>query len=194
MTEWLTLLTFVIILWLIFEDPPNYFPQQWHCFTLLPAMHEGSDVSTSHHPLFSVSFLSLFSLFGGRGLCLEAYRILIPLPGIKAVPLPMEVWSPNHWTTREFLANIYFLCFLLFVLLQPSSVQFSCSVVFDSLRPHGLQHARPPCPSPAPRACSNSCPSSRWCHPTISSSVVPSPLAFNLSQHQGLFQWVNSLH
>ena len=43
----------------------------------------------------------------------------------------------------------------------------------DSLRPHGLQHARPPCPSPIPRACSNSCPLSQWCHPTISSSVIP---------------------
>ena len=51
--------------------------------------------------------------------------------------------------------------------------QFSCSVVSNSLRPHGLQHTRPPCPSPTPRACSNSCPSSRWWHPTISSSVVP---------------------
>ena len=50
---------------------------------------------------------------------------------------------------------------------------FSRSVVSDSLRPHGLQHARPPCPSPSPGACSNSCPSRRWCHPTISSSVVP---------------------
>ena len=54
-----------------------------------------------------------------------------------------------------------------------SSVQFSCSVVSDSLQPHGLQHARFPCPSPSPRAYSNSCPSSQWCHPTISSSVVP---------------------
>ena len=53
------------------------------------------------------------------------------------------------------------------------SVQFSHSVVSDSLRPHGLQYARLPCPSPTPRACSNSCPSSQWCHPTISSSVVP---------------------
>ena len=43
----------------------------------------------------------------------------------------------------------------------------------DFLRPHGLQHTRPPCPSPTPRAYSNSCPSSQWCHPTISSSVVP---------------------
>ena len=54
-----------------------------------------------------------------------------------------------------------------------SSVQFSCSVVSDSLQPHGLQHARFPCPSPTPGVCSNSCPSSWWCHPTIPSSVVP---------------------
>ena len=53
------------------------------------------------------------------------------------------------------------------------SVQFSCSVVSDSLRPHGRQHARPPCPSPTPGVYSNSCPPSRWCHPTISSSVIP---------------------
>ena len=54
-----------------------------------------------------------------------------------------------------------------------SSVQFSHSVVSDFLWPHGLQHARLPCPSPTPRAWSNSCPSSQWCHPTISSSVIP---------------------
>ena len=54
-----------------------------------------------------------------------------------------------------------------------SSVQFSCSVMSDSLRPHGLQHARPPCPSPTPQVYSNSYLSSWWCHPTISSSVVP---------------------
>ena len=52
-------------------------------------------------------------------------------------------------------------------------IQFSRSVVSNSLRPHELQHARPPCPSPTPRVYSNSRPSSRWCHPAISSSVVP---------------------
>ena len=52
-------------------------------------------------------------------------------------------------------------------------VQFSCSVVSDSLRPHESQHARPPCPSPSPGVHTNSCPSSRWCHSAISSSVVP---------------------
>ena len=54
-----------------------------------------------------------------------------------------------------------------------SSVQFSCSVVSDSLQPHELQHARPSCPSPTSRVYPNSCPLSWWCHPTISSSVVP---------------------
>ena len=54
-----------------------------------------------------------------------------------------------------------------------TSVQFCRSVMSDSFRPHGLQHARPPCPPPTPRACSYSCPLSWWCHPTISSSVIP---------------------
>jgi len=53
------------------------------------------------------------------------------------------------------------------------SVQFSCSVVSDSLRPHELQHTRPPCPSPTPGVHSDSRPLSQWCHPAISSSVVP---------------------
>ena len=55
-----------------------------------------------------------------------------------------------------------------------SSVPFILSVASDSLWPHGLQHARLSCPSPIPGACSNSCPSSWWCHPTVSSSVIPS--------------------
>ena len=58
-------------------------------------------------------------------------------------------------------------------LREGDSVQFSRSVMSDSLWPHGLQHTRPPCPSPTPRICSNSCPLSWWCHPNISSSVIP---------------------
>ena len=57
-----------------------------------------------------------------------------------------------------------------------------------------MEHARLNCPSPTPRLCSNSCPSSQWCHPTTSFSVVSFPPAFNLSQHQGLFQWISSSH
>ena len=68
-------------------------------------------------------------------------------------------------------------------------VQFSHSVV-----PCGLQRARLPSPSPNFRACSNSCSTRRWCHSTVSSLSPPSLSAFNLSQHQGLFKWISSLH
>ena len=62
----------------------------------------------------------------------------------------------------------------------------------NSLRPHELQQTRLHCPSLSPKVCPNSCPLSRWCYTTISTSAIPSPFAFNLSQHQGLFQWVCS--
>ena len=63
--------------------------------------------------------------------------------------------------------------FQFLAIMNRDSVQFSLSVVSDSLRPHGLQHARPPCQSPTPGVHSDSRPSSPWCHPAISSSVVP---------------------
>ena len=72
------------------------------------------------------------------------------------------------------------------------SVQFSRSVMSNSLRPHELQHTRPPCWSPTPGAHPNSCPLSQWCHPTISSPVIP--FSCPQSQHQGLFKWVSSSH
>ena len=75
-----------------------------------------------------------------------------------------------------------------------SSVQFSCSVVSDSLRPHESQHTRPPCPSPTPGVHSNSCPWSRWCIQPSHPLSFPTPSAPNPSQHQSLFQWVNSSH
>ena len=71
-----------------------------------------------------------------------------------------------HWSSRKRKYT--------YILLALFWGGLCCSVVTaDSLWLHGLQHARPPCPSPTPRACSKSCPVSRWCHPTISSSVVP---------------------
>ena len=71
---------------------------------------------------------------------------------------------------------------------------FSRPVIFDSLWPHGLQHAKLACLSLSPGVCSKSCTLSWWCHPTISSSISPSPPSLSLSQHQGLFQWVGSSH
>ena len=73
-------------------------------------------------------------------------------------------------------------------MINLTSVQFSCSVMSDSLRPHGLQQSRPPCPSPTPRAYPNSCPLSRWCHPTISSSIVPFSSCLQSFPASGPFQ------
>ena len=69
-----------------------------------------------------------------------------------------------------------------------TTVQFSCSVVSNSLQPQGLQHARLPWLLPTPRAFSNSCPSSRWCHPTISSSVAPFSSCLQSFPTSGSFQ------
>ena len=87
-----------------------------------------------------------------------------------------EAWqSTVHGITKSQTQLSETLSLSLFILALDShpSVQFSLSVVSDSLWPHESQHARPPCSSQTPGVCSNSCPSSRWCHPTISSSVVP---------------------
>ena len=105
--------------------------------------------------------------------------------------LPNDVlwdWRPFHFTTplpvplySDFLFELLIASFSLTLqmnLIQTparwfGSVQFSRSVVPESLQPHRLQHTRPPCPSPNPKACSNSCPLSWQWHPTISSSVIP---------------------
>ena len=78
-------------------------------------------------------------------------------------------WAQLIWDINLYKNNFGFIRIKYVI----SSVQFSCSVMSDSLRPHELQHVRPPCPSPTPEVHSNSRPSSRWCHPAISSSVVP---------------------
>ena len=70
--------------------------------------------------------------------------------------------------------------------------QFSRSVVSDSLGSHGLQHTRLPCPSPTPRACSNSCSSSQWCHPTVSFSVIPFSSCLQSFPGSGSFQMSQS--
>jgi len=98
----------------------------------------------------------------------------------------MTCWRLRWWTIQ---------CSLIKVCTLFSPVRFNCSVMSDSLQPHGLQHACLPCLSPTPGACSNSRPSSWWCHPTIFSFVVPfSNCLHNLSQHQGLFQSFSSSH
>ena len=71
-----------------------------------------------------------------------------------------------------------------------NQTHFSHSVLSNSLWPHGLKHIRRPCPSPTPRACTNSCPSSPWCHPTISSSVVPFSSCLQSFRASGCFPMI----
>ena len=110
-------------------------------------------------------------------------------------------WEKKPWEVLKYILKFkelptLFLWSVPISLLIPkiSSVQFSWSVVSDSLQPHGLQHARLPYPSPTPGAFSNSSPLSRWCNPNISCCITPSPPTFILSQYQGLFHWVSSSH
>ena len=94
--------------------------------------------------------------------------------------------------TKQFLLETYLVSHLSSLSLLPpqkiSSVQFSRSVLSNSLRPHGLQHTRPPCPSPTPRVYSNSCPLSQWCHPTISPSVISFSSCLQSFPASGFFQ------
>ena len=95
-----------------------------------------------------------------------------------AIYTDTEYWSLKQlyrWHIHGVSLNIHTLkkVFIPLLFIQFSSVQFSSSVVSDSLQPHKLQHARPPCPSPTPRVYPNSCPLSRWCHITISSLGHP---------------------
>ena len=89
----------------------------------------------------------------------ESFLILLLNPSSCVWGTMRPNWN-RVWSRERFISSI-------------PSVQFSCSVVSASLWPHESQHSRPPCPSPTPRVYSNSCPLSWWCHPAISSSVVP---------------------
>ena len=112
----------------------------------------------------------------------------------------MRLFSPlykwRNWSPRQRINRSKISIAIQDKILKPnlSSVQFSHSVVSNSLRPHELQNARLPCPSPTPGVHPKPCPSSRWCHQPSHSLSSPSPPAPNPSQQQGLFQWVSSSH
>ena len=94
------------------------------------------------------------------------------IPYSSMIQRRLELWP---WWHKAKCQESWWEIRLWHILVCISSVQFSCSVISDSLLSHGLQHARLPCPSPSPGDCSNSCPSSQWCHPTISPSVISFP-------------------
>ena len=93
----------------------------------------------------------------------------------------------EQMTDSQYFFNTLLLQFFFYTGHVLYSVQFSCSVVSDSSRPHGLQHGRPPCPAPTSGAYSISCPLRWWCHPAISSSVVPFSSCFQSFPTSGSF-------
>ena len=115
-------------------------------------------------------------------------------------PLSIGFSRQEYWSGLRFPSPQYILCkkyfdvkyVILYLIIFITSVTQLCL----TLQPHGLQQTRLPCPSPTPKACSNSCPLSQWCHPTLSLSVISSSvIPFSCLQsfhHQGLFQWVSS--
>ena len=151
----------------------------------------------------SLSFTSSWSLLNSTPLSQWCYPTnsssVIPFSLLPSVFPSIRVFSnesalrirwPNYWSfsfsispSDEYSGLISF-----------QSVQFSHSVMSDSLWPHELQHTRAPCPSLTPGVYPNLCPLSQWCHPAISSSVVPFSSCPQSLQHQSLFQWVSSSH
>jgi len=142
---------------------------------MLGSLAEGMSVLMLYSRIFFIYFIhnSLYLLIPNS-------LIILPPP-----PFPFgnqQVYSLCLWV---------YLCLINKFICVLFSVQFNRSVVSDSLWPHGLQYTRLPCPSPTPGACSNSCPSSRWCRPTILSSIIPFPSCCQSFPASGFFfQWV----
>ena len=111
-----------------------------------------------------------------HGILQERILECVAIPFFRVSSWPRDQTQISHildifftiWATREAQQKT-----ILYSKWSYGSVQFCHSVVSNSLQPHGLQHTRPPCPSPTPRVYSNLCLLSQWCHPTISSSVIP---------------------
>ena len=111
--------------------------------------------------------------------CFQKHIIIYTVQfSVKEANSAMGISHNVHWSIASSVFHNFTYSWVLTVLL------FSCSVMSNSLQPHGLQHTRLPCPSPSPRACSNSCPLNQWCHPPSHPLSSPSPTTFNLSQHR----------
>ena len=128
-----------------------------------------------------------FKIVFGKATFDGMLRVLYDLANGRDIAIINMLWIMGHepkcvimWHKHELCIilmieweNLFQIPLQIYLLNSWLSVQFSHSVVSYSLQPHESQHARPPCPSPTPRVYSNSCPLSWWCHPTVSSSVVP---------------------
>ena len=160
--------TFTIIL--DFNLPMN---NLWNIFSL-PFFHL---LSSKDHfpPYFRAPFTWITKVIALPPACQLQTPCSLAIISSRPAPQPSYYNSPNRPLPSTHCEPYHFSSYRSSTLISSflSSVQFSHSVMSNSLWPHGLQHTRPPCPSPTPRVYSNLCPLSWWCHPTISSSVVP---------------------
>ena len=141
------------------------------------------------HPVSCIEHrLALRFLHDGIHISMPFSQIIPPSPS----PSEYKIRSIHLCLFCCLTYRVILTIFLNFIYMH--SVQFIRSVVSDSLQPHESQHARPPCPSPTPGVHSDSCPSSQWCHPAISSCVVPFSSCPQSLPASKLFQWVNSSH
>ena len=124
----------------------------------------------SHVQLFAMLWTVACQAPLSRGFSRQEYWSALPCPPPEDLPNPGT--EPVFLVSPELTGEFFTTSATWKALITPS-IQFSRSVVSDTLQPHESQHARTPCPSPTPGVYSNSCPSSQWCHPAISSSVVP---------------------
>ena len=141
-----------------------------HSLSLRIFIMKGSEILSRNFPLHFIFLFCSINMVN----CIDFFLTIKA-----ALHYGCKLYSIMMYYFFDILLILIFLKFRVFFIYVHeiygsfSPVQFSHSVVSDPLRPHEPQHARPPCPSPTPGVCPNSCPLSRWCHPTISSSVVP---------------------
>ena len=137
----------------------------------------------SHVRLLAIPWTAAYQASPSMGFSRQEYWSGLPLPS------PLTIWVLESLHKYMGIWRVMFLYnWSQWLSYQFSSVHFSRSVVSNSLQPHEPQHARPPCPSPTPGVHPNPCPLSRWCHPPISSSVVPFSSCLQSFPTSGSFQ------
>ena len=134
-------------------------------------------IKDTNHRILTLAFWYLLSILFKNTIFSTHFFLRVVITSLIALsPFDSPFSPPGHLYLLPPPSLLYLILRISLGVLgcwENTSVQFSCSVLSDSLQPHELQHARPPCPSPTPKVHPNPCPLSQWCHSTISSSVIP---------------------